>query len=107
MRLKEFREKKKLTQQKVADYLNISRGAYCNIENEKRDPDTQTLSKLARLFETTTDELLGEVVHEKTAAHADGGVDEQELLTLFRQLSHDKKEYVRGVLEGLSAAHKQ
>lgn len=59
LRLKEARESKGYTQQDVADFLKITRAAYTNIENEKRDPDTNTLNKLADYFKVNLDYLLG------------------------------------------------
>lgn len=59
MTLKQLRAAKKVTQENVASYLGISRAAYTNIENGKRDPDTSTLRALAAYFEVTVDSLLG------------------------------------------------
>lgn len=49
-RLKELRKEKELTQQYIADMLGITRGAYTNIENGKREPDIATLKKIVRLL---------------------------------------------------------
>ena len=62
---KEIRLRKGYTQEQVAQYLMISRAAYTNIENGKRDPDTKTLQMLSDLFDVTVDELLGLNVDEK------------------------------------------
>ncbi|WP_258107027.1 helix-turn-helix domain-containing protein [Christensenella minuta] len=59
LRLKELRNAKGFTQQYIADILQISRAAYTNIENGKRDPDTATLTKLANVFGVSVDYLLG------------------------------------------------
>lgn len=59
MRLKELRTKHKKTQQEIADYLGISRGAYTNIENGKREPDFASIKKLAILFSVSVDYLIG------------------------------------------------
>lgn len=58
-KLKDLRTKKDLTQQQVADLLNINRVTYTQYELNRRDPDTATLGHLADFFEVTTDELLG------------------------------------------------
>lgn len=57
--MRELREKLNLSQADVARELNISRQAYNFYENKKRDPDTETLIKLADLFNVSLDELLG------------------------------------------------
>lgn len=59
IKIKELRNEKKLTQQEVSDYLGITRPAYTAYESGKRQPDFETLQKLATLFNVTTDFLLG------------------------------------------------
>ncbi len=54
-----LRKAKKLTQEDVARYLNISRQAYCRYENDQREPSLDTLCKLADFYEESTDTLLG------------------------------------------------
>jgi transcriptional regulator with XRE-family HTH domain len=58
-RLKRFRKSKKLTHEDMAKYLGISRQGYGNYEKGIREPDNETMGKLAELFETTVDYLLG------------------------------------------------
>ncbi|WP_374019052.1 helix-turn-helix transcriptional regulator [Paenibacillus thiaminolyticus] len=58
-RLTHKRLEKKLTHQNMADKLGITRQAYGNYESGKRDLDTETLSKIADILDTTTDYLLG------------------------------------------------
>jgi transcriptional regulator with XRE-family HTH domain len=60
LRLKQLRNEKKLRQQDVADYLNITSSAYGFYEQEKRIPDSNTLQMLANLFEVSSDYLLGQ-----------------------------------------------
>lgn len=56
--LKNLRTGKGVSQQIVADYLEITRQAYSNYENGNRAPDNETLLKLAEFFEVTVDYLL-------------------------------------------------
>lgn len=59
-RLRELRESKGWSQKYVALKLGIKQSStYANWEYGIRDPDTETLSKLADLFEVKTDYLLG------------------------------------------------
>lgn len=60
-RLRNLRKAKKLTQQEIADKLGITRQAYGYYENEnsKREPDIETIQKLAEIFDVSTDYLLG------------------------------------------------
>lgn len=55
----EIRKSKGLSQQDVADYLGISRQAYCNYENDKREASYETLLQLSEYFDVSVDELLG------------------------------------------------
>ena len=59
MRLKEIRKQNNYTQQQIANQLQISQVTYCNYELENREPDINTLIKLANLYHTTIDELVG------------------------------------------------
>lgn len=57
--MKLIREMKKLTQQEVAEYLNLTRQSYNYYELGKRSPDMETLVKLADLYNVSIDYLLG------------------------------------------------
>ncbi|MFW5436607.1 helix-turn-helix domain-containing protein [Paenibacillus apiarius] len=77
-RLAQKRLEKKLTHQNMADKLGITRQAYGNYESGKRDLDTETLSKIADILETTTDYLLGRTHNPspKNTAAEDAEIDE-------------------------------
>jgi transcriptional regulator with XRE-family HTH domain len=60
-RLSILRKENNKTQQQVADYLKITRPAYTAYERGTRQPDYDTLQRLADFFDTTTDDLLGRV----------------------------------------------
>jgi putative transcriptional regulator len=53
----ELRNKANLTQKEVADKIGISRAAYSNIENGKRNPSYKVMKKIAVLFNTSVDEI--------------------------------------------------
>ena len=57
--LRKAREEKGLTQAEVAKLLDISASTIGMYEQGRRDPDTDTLKKLAELYEVSTDYLLG------------------------------------------------
>lgn len=59
IRLTELRKMNNYTQQQVADFLGISRGAYSNYEIGNREPDADTLAKLAELYDVSVDYILG------------------------------------------------
>ena len=57
--LMKIRKSRGLSQQDVADYLGISRQAYCNYENDIREASYETLLQLSEYLNITVDELLG------------------------------------------------
>ena len=57
--LKEERKKHNLTQQQVADYLKMARGAYAQYETGKNLPPVTVLSALADLYKCSVDYLIG------------------------------------------------
>ena len=58
-RLASIRKKRGLSQYQLADKLGFSRGQIANYEQGKREPDYQTLIKIAEFFDVSTDYLLG------------------------------------------------
>ena len=60
--LKIFRKQRGMTQQQVADYLNVTHTAYNYYEKGKRVPDLDNLIRLAELFGTSLDILTGRYV---------------------------------------------
>ena len=59
MRLRDLREDSDLTQQAVADFLNIKQSTYSQYENEKRQIPIEALIKLAKFYKVSTDYILG------------------------------------------------
>lgn len=59
-RLKEERIKNGFTQAEIAKKLETSQGAYQKWESGSREPNFQTLLKIASILNTTTSYLLGE-----------------------------------------------
>lgn len=59
--LKAIRTTRNLTQQQMAERLNISVRTYQNYEQGKREPSLTLLCKIADILDTTTDILLGRV----------------------------------------------
>jgi transcriptional regulator with XRE-family HTH domain len=57
-RLLELRNKRNMRQEDVAKKIGVGRTTYAMYEQGKREPDYETLLKLADLFEVSTDYLL-------------------------------------------------
>lgn len=58
-RITELRESKSLTQEQLSTRLGISRAALSHYEKNRREPDFETLIKLADEFQVSIDYLLG------------------------------------------------
>lgn len=57
--LKAERKKHAMTQQQIADYLQMARGSYAKYETGANIPTTEALMKLADLYKCSVDYLLG------------------------------------------------
>lgn len=58
MRIKELREENALTQQAVAEFLNVKQNTYSQYENGKRQLSIDMLIKLANFYKVSTDYIL-------------------------------------------------
>lgn len=54
-----LRHEKDLTQQDVANGIGILRSTYAHYEIDRREPNNETLGKIAKFFDVSTDFLLG------------------------------------------------
>ena len=70
-----IREQKKIKQHDVANALGISRTAYSNYENGKRNPDIETLKRIAEYFNVSIDYLLNHIPN----------VDDKQLILLTKK----------------------
>ncbi|MBE6783690.1 MAG: helix-turn-helix transcriptional regulator [Ruminococcaceae bacterium] len=58
MRIKDLREDADLTQQTIADYLNIKQNTYCQYENKQRQIPVELLIKLSEYYNVSVDYIL-------------------------------------------------
>lgn len=58
-RLRQQRNRRKLTQEDVARRIGVARTTYAMYEQNSREPDNETLQKLADFFDVSIDYLLG------------------------------------------------
>ena len=58
-RIRDLREDADLSQKEVAEYLRCSQQAYSNYELGQREVSPEILIKLAQLYHTSVDYLLG------------------------------------------------
>lgn len=64
-----FRNQRKITQSELADRLCVTRQAVSNWENEKTEPDIETLHKIAEVLEVSIEELIYGSKRETTIVH--------------------------------------
>lgn len=106
-RLRRLRKTARLTQQDVADRLNIHRTSYTKYETGVVAPDQQGLVQLAELFGVTVDHLLGreadtDVVLDTAGNTIQLSLEEQNLLQMYRQLTYtEQRELVKQAQKAL------
>ncbi len=59
-KLREFRTRRLLTQEELAERANVSPSTIANVERDNREPHFRTIRKLARALDIDPTELLGE-----------------------------------------------
>lgn len=72
MRLREIREKKSMSMKDLADRLGVTPTSVSRYETGEREPDIDTLKRLASILGTTVDELIGGD-DDEAADHRAGG----------------------------------
>ena len=103
-KIKQLRQEKNITQEQLADYLNISYQSVSKWEHGSSSPDISLIVPIAQFFNVTTDELLGHEFAETQEAideyakkvrplRSQGKVDE--LYELAKQMyeKHPRSEY--------------
>lgn len=92
MRIKDLRRERGETQESMAVLIGITRGAYANIENGKREPDIKTMTALASHFGVTIDYLMGfDTKREPPAQNGELSERDMRLIKWFRSLPPEKQ----------------
>lgn len=96
--MKEQRLGKKLRQEDVAAKIGIARTTYAMYEQNKREPDNETLQKLADFFDVQIDYLLGRTTDPSPSAQKDKPVN-RAFLELPDDISEEEKEFLQAQLD--------
>lgn len=96
-RLGVLRNSKRLTQQEVADKIGEPKRTYASWERGERKIPNDILIKLADLYETTVDDLIGRTV--EPPAQPD---ELMELARRYEQLDDNEKRLVSELVDRLS-----
>ena len=97
-RLRDLRRQIHMTQQEVADQLQIHRTTYTKYETGVVAPDRQALVTLAQLFNVSVDNLLGretpvaEDLSEGTGELVRLSLQEKMLVQMYRQLTYPEQQ---------------
>lgn len=71
--LRDARLKKNLSQKEVAGKINVAKSTYSLYESGNREPNVETIKKIADVLDVSADKLLGlETDNITLAAHFDG-----------------------------------
>lgn len=100
--LKELRNKKGVSQQKLADDIGVSQQSVNKYENHNVEPDINTLMSIADYFSTSVDYLVGHTEIERIIENVqpnDLNSDEQSLIIAYRSLGKKEKESIRMIIE--------
>ncbi len=73
--IKKAREEKGITQEALAEQLNVTRQAVSNWENEKTQPYIGMLQKIASVLNTTTDQLIDEAGRQRDVQSDGSGTE--------------------------------
>ncbi len=102
-KLKELRTNNNLTQQKVADAVNVSHSTISQYENNIIEPTATAISKFAELFCVSADYILGleDDLGNKTYYKIQNAVtpEERKILNAYRELTPSNKELILRMLK--------
>lgn len=110
VRLKELRERKGLTQEDLAQKLNLTQSTIAYYEGGKKLPTVDTLISLAKFFHVSTDFLLGLCNFQKSPeAAVQGDLSEssnyklisltgeyRKLIRYYEKLNNENREFIIG-----------
>lgn len=93
-RLKELRKQKRLTLKQVGEHLQLTSAAISCYENGTRKPSHEVIQRLADLYETTADDIIGiqndssnmRTILNNNKLHWDGILLEEEELMIIKQI---------------------
>ncbi|SFK73902.1 Helix-turn-helix [Bacillus sp. 5mfcol3.1] len=106
--LRDLRKEKKITQKELALTLKLSESTIGMYERNERQPDYDTLNRIANYFKVTTDFLLGRTIsHEKHAT--EDTFEDPELNLWFKDIkdaSPEKREELKRFWEFIMQTEK-
>ncbi len=102
-RLKKLRLEKKVTQQELANILNVSQQSINKYENHSTEPSIETLIMIADFFDASIDYIVGRVKERDAIGAVSYKLSDKEeiLFRYYRQLSQEKRECLENIAKML------
>jgi transcriptional regulator with XRE-family HTH domain len=104
--LKVLRNKKGVSQLKLAESVGVSQQSINKYENHYIEPDIDTLIKLADYFSTSVDYLIGHTDSDRIIENVrkfDLNKDEAVFIDGYRELNKSEKESIRLIIKNYNA----
>ncbi|MEH7122076.1 helix-turn-helix transcriptional regulator [Bacillus sp. JJ1773] len=107
-RIKKLRKERKITQEELGKKINVTKVSISGYENGIRNPDTDTLKKIADFFGVTTDYLLGRTdnPNEITSEEIYEDPDFMYAMRSAQELSEESKQKVLDFIEMMKDVEK-
>ena len=102
--LKALRQEYGISQQRLADAINVSQPSINKYENHNIEPEIEILERMADYFNTSIDYIVGHTDIRRKIEHTEAyhlNQAEKEMLTCFRTLNDDEKRCVNVVIRTL------
>ena len=100
--LRLLRNQKGISQQKLADLLNLSQQSIYKYENGLAEPDIQTLKELSELFDVSIDYIVGNTDDPRRMdvfVETELAPRELRCLRMYRRLTATRKKIIEMILE--------
>ncbi len=98
-RLTALRERNGWTKTRVSNVIGVPMSTYANYEYGRREPDVETMKKLAKLYNVTVDYLVGNDDAESKRQTVDLAKDPEVLLYNGRKVSAEDMDIIKAILE--------
>lgn len=110
MNLKLLRKEYGISQQKLADALQISQQSINQYENHKVEPDIHLLSAMADYFDTSIDFIVGRTEERRKIERTEEtqlNDKEAQMVKSYRALSREERDCVQIVIQTLARRKQQ
>lgn len=96
-RLKHLRDEKGITQQQLADLMNISRPTIAGYETKRKEPDFEKIVWLSKYFNVSIEYLMGLSDKKEPATESDGRV--LKFMKLFENMTPAQQDAMLAMME--------